>query len=60
MKTLTSKESAKLSKALKLMKEAELLIESVKSSNDKIKYHGNANILDSRLSGSISILEGYL
>lgn len=60
MKTLTTKELVKLQKALKMLKDAELLIESVKSTNDKIKYHGNANSLDSRLSGSISIVEGYV
>ena len=60
MKTLTAKEIAKLQKALKMIKDAEMLIESVKSTNEKIKYHGNANALDARVSGSISILEGYI
>lgn len=60
MKTLTSKEAAKLAKALKMIKAAELLIESVKSTNNAVKYHGNATALDARVSGSISILESYV
>jgi len=60
MKNLTKSEINKLTKALEMIKKAELLIESVKSTNEKIKYDGNSNILDSRVYGSISILKKYI
>jgi len=55
---MTTSETKKLKKALKLAIEVESLINSVKKSNESFRYSSNINSLENRISGTISILKG--
>ena len=56
---LTKSEAKKLTKALKLVIEANNLINELRNSNESFLYSSNSNILSNRIEGSVSVLENY-
>ena len=54
---LTKKEQVKIIKAKKLIDEALLLINGVRSSNENFMYDGNTNSLIYRLDGSRNMVD---
>lgn len=50
-------EIKKLQKALKMMKEAQAIVNEVSNNSSQFRYSSNANFRDSRIEAAVSILE---